>query len=78
MLFYAYASFVPFANTLASYGIGSDPVGLRSMPSFTEANLSLALDQGKHRVYSLYMFSLYNAYHYVLACALKYRSLMKP
>jgi hypothetical protein len=76
MLFHAYASFVPFANTLASYRIGSDPVGLESMPSFT--NLFLALNQGKHHAYSLYMFSLYNAYNYVPACALKYRSLMEP
>jgi hypothetical protein len=77
-LFHAYASFVSFTNTLASYRIGSDLIGLESMPSFTKANFSLALDQGNHRAYFLYRFLLYSAYHYILACALKYRILMKP
>jgi hypothetical protein len=75
MLFLAYAS---FANTLASYHIGSNPVGLESMPSFVEANFPLSLDQGKHRAYHLNRFSLSKCLHYVNDCALKYRHLMKP
>jgi hypothetical protein len=65
MLFLAYASFASFTNTLASYCIGSNPVGLESMPSFVEANfpLSLSLNQGKHLAYTLYRFLLYNLYH---------------
>jgi hypothetical protein len=33
----------PFANTLASYRIGSNPVGLESAPSFVVANFPLSL-----------------------------------
>jgi hypothetical protein len=62
MLFLAYASFVSFANTLTSYHIGSNPVGLESASSFTEANLPPSFEQGKHRAYSLNRFSLYNIY----------------
>jgi hypothetical protein len=53
---------LPFANTHASYRIGSDTVGLENAPSFDEANLSSSLDQGKHRAYTLYRFLLYNLY----------------
>jgi hypothetical protein len=52
MLFHAYAS---FANPLASYRIGSDPVGLEMTPSFIEANFPLPLVQGKHQVFSFIM-----------------------
>jgi hypothetical protein len=55
MLFLAFAS---FANTLASYRIGSNPVGLESTPSFIEANFPLSLNQGMHRAYPLKRFSL--------------------
>jgi hypothetical protein len=34
---------LPFVNTLASYYIGSNPVGLDSTPSFIEANFPLSL-----------------------------------
>jgi hypothetical protein len=45
MLFLACAS---FANTHASYHIGSNPIGSESMQGFIEANFPLSLDQGKH------------------------------
>jgi hypothetical protein len=32
------------------------------MPSYTEANFSSSLDQGKHHESSLYRFLLYNIY----------------
>jgi hypothetical protein len=44
MLFHVYAPFASFANSLASYRIGSNPVGLESMPSFIIANFPLSLD----------------------------------
>jgi hypothetical protein len=53
---------LPFINTLASYRIGSNPVGLENTPSFVEANFPLSLDHGKHLVYTLYRFLLYNLY----------------
>jgi hypothetical protein len=59
VLFHAYAS---FANTLASYLIGSNPVGLESAPSFVVANFPLSLGQGKHHAYPLNRFLLYNIY----------------
>jgi hypothetical protein len=62
MLFHAYASLASFANTLASYRIGSDPVGLENTLNLDEANFPLPLDQGKHRAYSLFRFLLCNTY----------------
>jgi hypothetical protein len=59
MLFRAYAC---FANTLASYHIGSNLVGLVGTPSFIVANLPLSLDQGKHFASSLNRILLYNIY----------------
>jgi hypothetical protein len=53
---------VPFTNTHASYGIGSDTAGLENTPSFDEANLSSSLDQGNHLAYTFYRFLLYNLY----------------
>jgi hypothetical protein len=55
---------LPFANTHASYRIGSDTASLENAPSFDEANFS-SLDQGKHRAYTLYRFLLYN--HYLMS-----------
>jgi hypothetical protein len=52
----------PLVNTLVSYHIGSNLVGLESMWSFYEANLSSSLDQGKHIPSSLNRISLYNIY----------------
>jgi hypothetical protein len=75
MLFHAYAS---FTNTLASYRIGSDHVGLEFTPSFIKANFPLPLDQGKHRAFSLNRIFALQDLLSILACALKYRSLMKP
>jgi hypothetical protein len=49
-----------FANTHASYCIGSGTAGLENAPSFDQTNLSSSLDQGKHRAYTLYRFFLYN------------------
>jgi hypothetical protein len=43
MLFHAYTSFAFFANTLASYHIDFDPVGLENTPSFDDANFPLRL-----------------------------------
>jgi hypothetical protein len=54
---------VTFANTHASYCIGSNTAGLENVPSFNEANLSSSLDQGKHLAFTLYRFLLYNVYH---------------
>jgi hypothetical protein len=62
MLFHAYAYFASFANTLASYRIGSNPVGLEGAPSFIIANFPLFLNQGKHIASSLNWISLYNIY----------------
>jgi hypothetical protein len=53
---------LPLVNTLASYRIGSNPVGLESTPSFVEANYPLSLYQGKDPAYTLYRFFLYNLY----------------
>jgi hypothetical protein len=53
---------LPLVNTLTSYRIGSNPVGLDSTPSFVEANFPLSLDQGKHLAYAMYWFLLYNLY----------------
>jgi hypothetical protein len=53
---------LPFANTHASYPIGSDVTGLENVPSFYEANLSSSLDQGKHLASSLNRFLPYNIY----------------
>jgi hypothetical protein len=49
-----------FANSHASYHIGSDTTDLENVPSFDEANLSSSLDQGKHLAFTLYRFLLYN------------------
>jgi hypothetical protein len=43
MLFSSYASFASIVNTLASYHIGSNPVGLESTQSFAKANLPISL-----------------------------------
>jgi hypothetical protein len=51
---------LPFANTHASYHIGSDTTGSENAPSFDEANLSSSLYQVKHRAYTLYTFLIYN------------------
>jgi hypothetical protein len=69
---------LPFANTHASYRIGSDPIGLENTPSFVEANLPLSLDQGKHHASSMYRVFALKYLIYVNDCALKYRCLMKP
>jgi hypothetical protein len=61
VLFHALTSFAPSANTLASYCIGFDVVGLENTPSFDDANF-LSLDQVKYRAYSLYRFLLCNTY----------------
>jgi hypothetical protein len=53
---------LPFANTHASYHIGSDVTGLANAPSFYKANLSSFLDQAKHLASSLNRISLYNIY----------------
>jgi hypothetical protein len=53
---------LPFANTPASYHIGSDTAGLENELSFDEANCSSSLDQGKHVAFTLYRFLLYNLY----------------
>jgi hypothetical protein len=53
---------LPFANTHASYHIGSDTAGLENTPSFDEANFSSSLDQGNHLASSLNRTSLYNTY----------------
>jgi hypothetical protein len=53
---------LPFANTHASYHIGSNVAGLENAPSFYEATLSSSLDQGKHLASSLNRISLYNIY----------------
>jgi hypothetical protein len=53
---------LPFANTHASYRIGSDTANLENAPSFDEANLSSSLDQDKHLAFTLYRFLLYNLY----------------
>jgi hypothetical protein len=47
---------LPFANTHASYRIGSDTAGLENAPSFYEANFSSFLDQVKHLASSLNKF----------------------
>jgi hypothetical protein len=56
---------LPFANTHASYHIGSDTAGLENAASFDEANCSSSLDQGKHLAFTLYRFLLYN--HYIMS-----------
>jgi hypothetical protein len=56
---------LPLVNTLASYHLGSNPVGLECTASFIEANFPLSLDRGKHLAYTLYWFLLYN--HYVMS-----------
>jgi hypothetical protein len=53
---------LPFANTHASYRIGSNVVSLENAASFYAANLSSSLDRGKHLAYLLYRFLLYNLY----------------
>jgi hypothetical protein len=53
---------LPFANTHVSYRIGSNTVELENAPSFDESNLSSSLGQGKHLVFTLYRFLLYNLY----------------
>jgi hypothetical protein len=53
---------LPFAKTLVSYRIGSNPVGLENMPSFVEANFHLSLNQGKLPADTMYRFLLYNLY----------------
>jgi hypothetical protein len=53
---------LPFANTHASYRVGSDTVGLENAPGFYEANLSSSLNQGKHLASSLNRTLLYNIY----------------
>jgi hypothetical protein len=53
---------LPFANTHASYRIGSDTADLENTPSFDEANLSSSLDQGKQLAFTMYRFLLYNLY----------------
>jgi hypothetical protein len=53
---------LPFANTHASYHIGSDTAGLENTPGFYEANLSSSLNQDKHLASSLSRTSLYNIY----------------
>jgi hypothetical protein len=53
---------LPFANTHASYHIGSDSTGLENAPNFDEANCSSSLDQGKHLAFTLYRFLLYHLY----------------
>jgi hypothetical protein len=50
------------SNCHASYRIGTDPVGLESMPSFNEANFSSSLEQGKHLTSSLNTILSYNIY----------------
>jgi hypothetical protein len=50
------------SNCHASYRIGTDPVGLESMPSFNEANFSSSLEQGKHLTSSLNRILSYNIY----------------
>jgi hypothetical protein len=52
----------PFANTHASYRIGSDIVGLENVLGFNKANLSSSLNQGKNLTSSLNRISLYNIY----------------
>jgi hypothetical protein len=49
-----------FANTDASYRIGSNTADLENAPSFGEANFSSSLDQGMHLTFTLYRFLLYN------------------
>jgi hypothetical protein len=61
VLFRAYTSFTPFANTHASYHIGSYSIGLENASSFDEANFS-SLDHGKHRAFPLNRILLYNLY----------------
>jgi hypothetical protein len=53
---------LPFANTHASYCIGSNTAILENVSSLDEANLSSSLDQGKHLAFTLYRFLLYNLY----------------
>jgi hypothetical protein len=62
MLFHAYAYFASFANTLASYRIGFNPVGLEGAPSFVVVSLPFSLNQGKHIASSLNRILLYNIY----------------
>jgi hypothetical protein len=59
---YLLVACLPFANTIASYRIGSDTTGLENAPGFYEANLSYSLNQGKHLASSLNRTSLYNIY----------------
>jgi hypothetical protein len=54
---------LPFANTHATYRIGSNTAGLENTPSFDKANRSSSLDQGKHLTFTLYRFLLYNLYN---------------
>jgi hypothetical protein len=54
---------LPFANTDATYRIGSNTAGLENTPSFDKANRSSSLDQGKHLTFTLYRFLLYNLYN---------------
>jgi hypothetical protein len=53
---------LPFANTHASYHIGSDSASLENAMSFNEANRSSSLDQAKHLAFTLYRFLLHNLY----------------
>jgi hypothetical protein len=53
---------LPFGNTHASCRIGSDTIDFENAPSFIEANFPRPLNQGNHRVYTLYRFLLYNLY----------------
>jgi hypothetical protein len=57
-----------FANTHASYRIGSDTAGLENTLSFDEANRSSSLDQCKHLASSLNRTSLYNIYFIPCLC----------
>jgi hypothetical protein len=79
MSFLPYLSLSPFINFMQHTEQVLTPLDRRERQASSKLTfLSLSLDQGKHGAHSLYRFLVYNSYHYVLACALKYRSLMKP
>jgi hypothetical protein len=67
-----------FVNVHASCRIGSNAVDLEDTPSFAEANLSSSFDQGKHQAYLSLGLSLSKPLLYIIDCALKCRSSMKP
>jgi hypothetical protein len=67
-----------FINLFASCHLGSNAVNFEDSLSFAEDNPSSFPDHAKHQAYLSLGLSLSLPLLYVLDCALKYSSLMKP